>query len=58
MPLSISLSNVATSTDAAILTSAARAVAGSRVANRDSSASGFTFLRANSAAICHKSFCP
>ena len=58
VPLSISFSRVATSTEAAILTRAARAVSASRVANNDSSASGLTFLRASSAAICHKSFWP
>ena len=42
--LSISFSRVATSTEAAILTRAARAVSASRIANSDSSASGLTFL--------------
>ena len=58
VPLSISFSRVATSTEAAILTRAARAVPASRVANNDSSASGWTFFRARSAASCHRSFCP
>ena len=43
VPLSISFSRVATSTDAAILTRAALAVSASSVANNDSSASGLTF---------------
>ena len=42
--LSISFSRFAISTEAAILTRAARAVSASRVANNDSSASGFMFL--------------
>src|SRR6202522_2874535 len=56
--LSISFSKFATSTEAAILTSAARAVPASRAANNDSSASGLIFFRARSAASCHRSFCP
>ena len=56
--LSISSSRFAISTEAAIRTSAARAVSASRVANSDSSTSGFTPLRARSAASCHKSFWP
>ena len=54
--LSISFSRFATSTDAAILTRAARAVSGSSAANNDSSAAGWTHFRARSAASCHKSF--
>ena len=42
--LSISFNSLATSTEAAILTRAARAVSASRVENKDSSTSGFTFL--------------
>ena len=44
--------------EAAILTRAARALSAPRVANNDSRTSGLTFLRAKSAASCHKSFCP
>src|SRR5712692_2932851 len=56
--LSISFNRPATSTEAAILTRAARAVSASRIENNDSSASGLTFLRARSAASCHRWFFP
>ena len=56
--LSISFNRSAISMEAEILTSAARAVSASSVANNCSSTSGLKFLRARSAASCHKSFCP
>ena len=56
--LSISFNRLATSTEAAILISAALAVSASRLANNDSNTSGLMSRRARSAASCHKSFCP
>ena len=54
--LSIWLSRSAISTEAEILTNAARAVPASSVVKSCSNAAGFTFFRARSAASCHRSF--
>ncbi len=56
--LSISSSSDATSSDAAMRTSAARAVLASIDPSICSNASGSTFLRARSAASCQRSVCP